>query len=59
MPANLENSLAATVLEKVTVFIPIQRKGNAKECSKYHTIAFISEANKLMLKFSKLGFNSL
>ena len=50
MPANLENSLVATVLEKVTVSIPIQRKGNAKECSKYHTIAFISEANIVMLK---------
>ena len=50
MPANLENSSVATVLEKVTVFIPILRQGNAKECSKYHTIVFISEANKVMLK---------
>ena len=51
MPANLENSLAATILEKVTVFIPIQRKGNAKECSNYCTIALISHDSKVMLKF--------
>ena len=50
MSANLENSSVATVLEKVTVFIPILRHGNAKECSKYHPIVFISEANKVMLK---------
>ena len=39
----------ATGLEK-SVFIPIPKKGNAKECSNYHTIAFISHANKVMLK---------
>ena len=49
MPANLENSALATGLEKVS-FIPIQRKGNAKECSNYHTIAFISQASKVILK---------
>ena len=49
MPANLENSAVATVLEK-SVFIPIPKKGNAKECSNYHTIAFISHASKVMLK---------
>ena len=32
------------------VFIPIQKKGNAKECSNYHTIALISHASKVMLK---------
>ena len=32
------------------VFIPIPRKGNAKECSNYHTIALISQASKVMLK---------
>ena len=32
------------------VFIPIPKKGNAKECSYYHTIALISHANKVMLK---------
>ena len=32
------------------VFIPIPNKGNAKECSNYHTIALISHASKVMLK---------
>ena len=49
MPANLENSAVATGLEK-TVFIPIPKKSNAKECSNYHTIALISHASKVMLK---------
>ena len=31
-------------------FIPILKKGNAKECSNYHTMAFISHASKVMLK---------
>ena len=35
---------------KRSVFIPIQKKGNAKECSNYCTIALISHANKVMLK---------
>ena len=35
---------------KKSVFIPIPKKGNAKECSKYHTIALISHASKVMLK---------
>ena len=35
---------------KWSVFIPIPRKGNAKECSNYHTIALISHASKVMLK---------
>ena len=47
MPANLENSAVATGLEKV---IPILKKGNAKECSNYRTIALISHASKVMLK---------
>ena len=34
----------------MSVFIPISKKGNAKECSNYHTIALISHASKLMLK---------
>ena len=33
-----------------SVFIPIPKKGNAKECSNYHTIALISHASKVMLK---------
>ena len=49
MPANLENSAMATGLER-SVFIPIPKKGNAKECSKYCTIALISHASKVMLK---------
>ena len=49
MPANLENSAVATGLEKVS-FVPIPKKGNAKECSDYHTIALISHASKVMLK---------
>ena len=35
---------------KMSVFIPIPKKGNAKECSNYCTIAFISHASKVMLK---------
>ena len=35
---------------KTSVFIPIPKKGNAKECSHYCTIAFISHASKVMLK---------
>ena len=34
----------------MSVFIPIPKKGNAKECSNYCTIAFISQASKVMLK---------
>ena len=49
MPANLENSAVATGLEKVS-FHSIPKKGNAKECSDYHTIAFISFASNVMLK---------
>ena len=35
---------------KRSVFIPIPKNGNAKECSNYHTIAFISHTSKVMLK---------
>ena len=35
---------------KRAVFIPIPKKGNARECSNYHTIALISHASKVMLK---------
>ena len=49
MPANLENSAVATGLEKVN-FHPIPKKGNAKQCSKYHTIELISHTSKVMLK---------
>ena len=49
MPPNLENSAVATGLEK-SVFIPLPKKGNGKECSNYRTIALISHASKVMLK---------
>ena len=35
---------------KRSVFIPIPKKGNAKECSNYHTIALISHTSRAMLK---------
>ena len=49
MPANLENSAVGTGLEEVS-FHSIPKKGNAKECSNYCTIALISHASKVMLK---------
>ena len=49
MPVNLENSAVATGLKR-SVFIPIPKKGNAKECSDYCPIALISHASKVMLK---------
>ena len=44
-----------------SVFIPISKKDNAKECSNYHTFALISHASKILTcsKFSKPGFNSM
>ena len=49
MSANLENSTEATRLES-SVFIPIPKKGNTKECSNYRTIALISHTSKVTLK---------
>ena len=49
MPAHLENSAVATGLEKVS-FHSNPKKGTAKECSNYHSIALISHASKVMLK---------
>ena len=49
MPANLESPAVATRLEN-SVFIPIPKKGNAKECSNYHTIVLISHTSKVILK---------
>ena len=49
MPANLENSAVAIGLEKVSVYFN-PKKGNAKECSNYHTVALISHTSKVMLK---------
>ena len=49
MPANLNNLAVASGLERPD-FIPIPKKGNAKECSNYRTIALFSHASKVMLK---------
>ena len=49
MPANLENSAMVTGLEKVS-FIPVPKKGNAKECPNNCTIVLISHTSKVMLK---------
>ena len=49
MPANLENSALAQDWKR-SIFIPIPKKGNAKKCSNYHTIALISHISKVMLK---------
>ena len=40
---------------KRSVFIPIPKKGNAKECSNYHTVAFILHTSKVMLKILQDG----
>ena len=48
MPANLENAAVATGLEKVSFH------SNAKECSNYRTIAFISHASKVVLNQARL-----
>ena len=48
MPANLENTAVATGLEKVSFHS--SPKDNAKEYSKYRTVALISHASKVMLK---------
>ena len=42
---------------KRSVFIPIPKKGNANECSNYHTIALISHASKVMLRILQQYMN--
>ena len=42
---------------KRSVFIPIPKKDNAKECSNYHTVALISHANNVMLKILQAGLH--
>ena len=49
MPANWENSQCPQECKR-SAFFPFPKKGNAKECSNYHTIALISQASKVMLK---------
>ena len=55
MPANLEKSAVATGLE-MSVFIPIRKKGNAKECSNYRTVQMLIS---FLFSFSPLLFASL
>ena len=57
MPANLENSAVATGWKR-SVFIPIPKKGNAKECSNYHTIALTRQQSNAQ-NSPKPGFNSM
>ena len=49
MPANLESQQWPQDWKR-SVFIPIPKKGNAKECSNYQTIAVISHSSKVILK---------
>ena len=44
---------------KSSVFIPVSKKGNAKESSNYCTMVLISHAREVMQKFSELGFNRM
>ena len=58
MPANMGNSAVAMGLEKVS-FHSNPKKGNAKECTNYYTIALISHASKIMLKSLEPGFSTM
>ena len=49
MPTNLENSAVAKDWKR-SVFIPVPKKGNAKECSNYNMIALIAHTRKVILK---------
>ena len=53
--SKLGNSAVAVGLNR-SVFIPIPKKGNAKECSNYPTIALISHASKVKLKILQVRF---
>ena len=55
MSTKLENSAVATGLER-SAFIPIPKKGNAVECSDYHTNMLISHASKVTLKILQVMF---
>ena len=54
MPANLENQQWPQDWKR-SFFIPIPKKGNAKECPNYCTIPLISHASKVMLKILQAG----
>ena len=56
MPANLENSAVVIGLE-ISVFIPIPKKGNAKECSNYLKTALFSRTSKVMVKTLQMRFH--
>ena len=56
MSAHLEDPAVATELEK-SILIPIHKKGRTKECANHQTIALISHASKIMLKFLHEGFS--
>ena len=43
---------------KRSLSIPIPKKGNAKECSDYRTVALISQASKIVLKILQPGFSN-
>ena len=58
MSANLENSAAATGLEKVSVHSN-PKEGQCQRMFRLHTIVLISHNIKVMLKFFKLGFSSM
>ena len=45
-----------TTGKKKSIFLPIIKKGNAKECSDYHTIALVSHASKVMLRILQARF---
>ena len=46
----LEDDVVKVLHSKRSVFIPITKKGNAEECSNYHTVTLLSHASKVMLK---------
>ena len=48
MLANLENSAVAQDWKR-SIFIPVPKKGSAKECSNYHMTVLISHASKVVL----------
>ena len=45
--------------QKRSVLIPVPKKGNAKECSNYHTIALISHTSQVMLKIFQARLNNM
>ena len=55
MPANWKTQQWPQAWKR-SIFILIPKKGNAKECSNYHTVALISHASKVMLKILQARF---